>query len=98
MKRYDSRIPLISPMNLSDGQAGYKAQTTSKLEPRGSDGRGFQGPGLDHGVFIPFRIMFGLETDIPIVEVSIDSSLDPEKNWAIGKAVQALRYLYPSPG
>jgi len=72
-------------------EAGYKAQTTSKLEPRGSDGRGFQGPGLDHGVFVPFRLMFGLETDIPIVEISIDSSLDPEKNWAIGRAVKALR-------
>jgi len=61
-------------------------------EPRGLDGRGFEGPGLDHGVFIPFRIMFGeVFTDIPIVEVSIDSSLDPEKNWQLGKAVAELR-------
>lgn len=37
--------------------------------------------------------MFGLETDIPIVEVSIDASLSPDKNWAIGKAVQALRHV-----
>jgi aromatic ring-opening dioxygenase catalytic subunit (LigB family) len=36
--------------------------------------------------------MFGEEfTEIPIVQVSIDSSLDPEKNWAIGKAVSQLR-------
>jgi len=36
--------------------------------------------------------MFGEEfTDIPIVEVSIDSSLDPEKNWQLGKAVADLR-------
>lgn len=72
-------------------EAGYAARTTSKLQPRGMDGRGFEGPGLDHGVFVPFRFMFGEETDIPIVEVSIDASLDPEKNWAVGKAVQALR-------
>lgn len=50
------------------------------------------GPGLDHGVFIPFRIMFGHEfMDIPIVEVSMDASLDPEKNWEVGKAVSKLR-------
>jgi 4,5-DOPA dioxygenase extradiol len=37
--------------------------------------------------------MFGEEfTEIPIVQVSIDASLNPEKNWEIGKAVAALRY------
>lgn len=72
--------------------AGQLARTTSKLEARGRDGRGFNGPGLDHGVFIPFRIMFGDEFhDIPIVQASIDSSLSPEKNWEIGKAVKELR-------
>ncbi|KAJ7646898.1 Extradiol ring-cleavage dioxygenase, class III enzyme, subunit B, partial [Roridomyces roridus] len=56
------------------------------------DGREFTGPGLDHGVFIPFRIMFGnVFTDIPIVEVSFDSSLSPEINWGVGKAVAKLR-------
>ncbi|KAL4250384.1 DODA-type extradiol aromatic ring-opening dioxygenase family protein [Abortiporus biennis] len=73
-------------------EAGFVARTTTKLEARGDDGRGFRGPGLDHGVFVPFRLMFGEEfTDIPIVEASIDSTLDPEKNWAIGNAVQKLR-------
>ncbi|KAF8630382.1 hypothetical protein AX15_002941 [Amanita polypyramis BW_CC] len=73
-------------------KAGDRARTTTKLEPRGDDGRGFEGPGIDHGVFVPFRIMFGSDfTEIPIVQVSIDSSLNPEKNWAIGKAVTELR-------
>jgi aromatic ring-opening dioxygenase catalytic subunit (LigB family) len=37
--------------------------------------------------------MFGEEfTDIPIVQVSIDGSLDPQTNWQIGKVVAALRY------
>lgn len=51
------------------------------------------GPGFDHGVFIPFRLMFG-ETflDVPIVEVSMDGTLSPEKNWAVGQAVKQLRY------
>ena len=68
------------------------ARTTTKLEPRGLDGLHKQSPGFDHGVFVPFRIMFGEEfRDIPIVEVSMDGSLDPEKEWAIGRAVKALR-------
>ncbi|KZT26505.1 Extradiol ring-cleavage dioxygenase class III enzyme subunit B [Neolentinus lepideus HHB14362 ss-1] len=72
--------------------AGQLARLTNKLEPRGHDGRGFQGPGLDHGVFVPFRIMFGEEfMDVPVVQVSIDASLSPEKNWAVGAAVSKLR-------
>ncbi|KAL0579239.1 hypothetical protein V5O48_002743 [Marasmius crinis-equi] len=72
--------------------AGHLARTTSKLEPRGEDGRGFSGPGLDHGVFVPFRYMFGDEfTDIPIVQASIDASMSSEGNWKIGQAVQELR-------
>jgi hypothetical protein len=73
-------------------KAGQNARITSTSEARGHDGRGFEGPGLDHGVFLPFRIMFGEEfLDIPIVQVSIDQSLTPERNWALGKAVTKLR-------
>ncbi|KAJ7702367.1 Extradiol ring-cleavage dioxygenase class III enzyme subunit B [Mycena rosella] len=73
-------------------EAGQRARLSPKTESRGSDGRGFSGPGFDHGVFVPFRIMFGKElTDVPIVQVSIDSSLSPETNWALGKAVAKLR-------
>ncbi|EIN07687.1 Extradiol ring-cleavage dioxygenase class III enzyme subunit B [Punctularia strigosozonata HHB-11173 SS5] len=74
-------------------EAGQLARTTSKLESRGHDGRGFNGPGLDHGVFVPFRLMFGesLPDSVPVVQVSIDSTLSPEKNWAVGKAVRQLR-------
>jgi aromatic ring-opening dioxygenase catalytic subunit (LigB family) len=36
--------------------------------------------------------MFGdVLPDVPVVEISIDGSLSPEKNWAVGRAVQALR-------
>ncbi|KAF8644120.1 hypothetical protein AX16_008649 [Volvariella volvacea WC 439] len=74
-------------------EAGMSARLTPKSEPRGEDGRGFAGPGLDHGVFVPFRLMFGETFDnIPIVQASIDSSLSPERNWAIGQAVAKLRH------
>jgi len=73
-------------------KAGIPARTTPKLEPRGHDGRGFSGPGLDHGVFIPFKFMFGDEfTNLPIVQASMDGSLEPDDNYRVGKAVDALR-------
>ena len=73
-------------------KAGMLARTSSVTEPRGVDGLNHRASGLDHGVFVPFRLMFGDEfMDIPIIEVSIDSSLDPEINWAVGRAVKKLR-------
>lgn len=54
---------------------------------------GRRSSGLDHGVFIPFRRMFGFETDIPIIEVSIDSSSNPEVEWKIGQILEELRYV-----
>lgn len=75
-------------------QADYLARTTSKLESRGKDGRGFDGPGLDHGVFVPFRIMFGEEfLDVPIVQVSINADMGAKSNWKLGQTVAALRYV-----
>ncbi|GJJ12031.1 hypothetical protein Clacol_006271 [Clathrus columnatus] len=71
------------------------ARTISQDEPRGVDGRGFKGPGLDHdefeGVFVPFKLMFGDQLDVPVVQVSIDGGLDPIKNWSVGKALDKLR-------
>ncbi|KIJ34630.1 hypothetical protein M422DRAFT_34980 [Sphaerobolus stellatus SS14] len=72
-------------------QHNIPARKTTIMEARGQDGRGFASPGLDHGVFTPFKLMFGDKIDIPIVQVSIDQSLSPEKNWAIGKAISELR-------
>ncbi|KAI0340491.1 Extradiol ring-cleavage dioxygenase class III enzyme subunit B [Trametopsis cervina] len=72
--------------------SGIPARTSPATEMRGVDGLQKMSSGLDHGVFVPFRIMFGEEfTDIPIIEVSFDGTLDPEANWRIGQAVKKLR-------
>ncbi|QRW05749.1 aromatic ring-opening dioxygenase LigB subunit [Ceratobasidium sp. AG-Ba] len=99
--RGDSAISTRIVAALQDG--GLKARTLGAMESRGRDGRpGAPGTGLDHGVFVPFKLMFGDEfTSVPIVEVSQDESLSPDKNWAIGKAVDVLRsegYLILSGG
>ena len=46
--------------------------------------------GLDHGVFIPFMLIYP-DADIPIVQVSLTNSLDPAEHLAFGKALAPLR-------
>ncbi|GJN92323.1 hypothetical protein Rhopal_005353-T1 [Rhodotorula paludigena] len=73
-------------------EAGIRsARLTNKLEARGEDGRGFAGPGLDHGVFVPFIHMFNGTAPIPIVQVSIPSDLRPATQHAFGAALAPLR-------
>lgn len=76
-------------------EAGDEAKLSGVRENRGWDGRTSpprQGPGLDHGVFVPFKLMFGDKVDdVPIIQVSIERSGDPEQNWAVGRALSKLR-------
>ena len=46
--------------------------------------------GFDHGVFIPFLLVFP-EADIPVVQLSLHHSLDPALHIAIGQALAPLR-------
>ena len=46
--------------------------------------------GLDHGVFVPLKIMFP-EADIPIVSMSIHHSFDPALHILAGECLSTLR-------
>ena len=46
--------------------------------------------GLDHGVFVPMLLAYP-DATIPIVQLSLDSSLDPRTHLAIGRALSPLR-------
>ncbi|OUJ07556.1 class III extradiol ring-cleavage dioxygenase [Acetobacter malorum] len=46
--------------------------------------------GLDHGVFIPFMLAFE-EADIPVVELSLQQTLDPGVHLRIGQTFTPLR-------
>jgi 4,5-DOPA dioxygenase extradiol len=63
------------------GEAGIKTQAEER--------------GLDHGVFVPFKIMFNPENnpiDVPIVQVSMfDDDNDAEAHIKLGRAVEKLR-------
>jgi aromatic ring-opening dioxygenase catalytic subunit (LigB family) len=46
--------------------------------------------GFDHGVFIPLKVAFPA-ADIPVVQMSLHTSLDPALHLAAGKALAPLR-------
>jgi aromatic ring-opening dioxygenase catalytic subunit (LigB family) len=46
--------------------------------------------GLDHGVFIPFKLIYP-DADIPIVQLSMKAGLDPATHIRAGQALETLR-------
>ena len=46
--------------------------------------------GFDHGVFVPLKVAFP-EADIPTVQLSLRSDLDPQAHLAVGRALIPLR-------
>lgn len=46
--------------------------------------------GFDHGMFIPLKLMFP-DADVPVVQLSLRSDLDPKAHLAVGAAIASLR-------
>jgi aromatic ring-opening dioxygenase catalytic subunit (LigB family) len=59
------------------GDAGFASDVESKR-------------GLDHGVFVPFLLIYP-NADVPILQLSLQASLDPVLHLALGKALAPLR-------
>jgi 4,5-DOPA dioxygenase extradiol len=83
LEAYNLQYPAESTVELrkyvkdSLMKQGYKLKTNTKR-------------GYDHGVFIPLSIMYP-KVNIPVIQISILSSLDPESHLKMGKALIELK-------
>jgi aromatic ring-opening dioxygenase catalytic subunit (LigB family) len=72
------------------GSAQVAARVTTLLNIAGIANTTDSTRGLDHGVFIPFKLIYP-DADLPIVQLSLLHSLDPAAHLALGKALAPLR-------
>jgi aromatic ring-opening dioxygenase catalytic subunit (LigB family) len=72
------------------GDPALAARIVELLTKAGLPARIDSSRGYDHGVFIPFLLIYP-DADIPVVPLSLKSGLDPAEHMAAGAALQSLR-------
>jgi aromatic ring-opening dioxygenase catalytic subunit (LigB family) len=73
------------------GSPELAGQVRSLLDLAGLESAETRTRGLDHGVFVPMKVAFPV-ADVPIVQLSLKSGLDPEAHLAVGRALAPLRH------
>ncbi len=63
----------------------HRMLTAAGIESRLDDHRGF-----DHGLFVPLKIMYP-DAQIPCIQLSLVSGLDPDMHVRVGRALSGLR-------
>jgi len=72
------------------GAPEIAARAAELLRAQGSSARVDPERGLDHGAFIPLKVAFP-DADVPVIEMSLDRSLDPGLHLRAGRALAPLR-------
>ncbi len=79
---YELRYP-------APGDPALASRIAGLLDGAALGGREDAQRGFDHGMFIPLKLMFP-DADIPVVQLSLRSDLDPRAHIEAGRALQAL--------
>jgi aromatic ring-opening dioxygenase catalytic subunit (LigB family) len=72
------------------GSPALAARAAALLRQAGMKTREDAARGFDHGVFIPFLLLYP-QADIPIVQLSLKAGLDPAEHLRAGEALAPLR-------
>ncbi|MCD2453424.1 dioxygenase [Methylicorpusculum oleiharenae] len=72
------------------GSPGLAQKLFAALQQNNIPARLDEQRGFDHGLFVPLKIMYP-DAEIPCVQLSLLSSLDPAAHIDIGKALRRLR-------
>lgn len=72
------------------GEPALAARITTLLQQAGLPAASDAARGFDHGMFIPMLLLFP-QANIPVVQLSLSTTLDPALHLAAGAALQALR-------
>ena len=73
------------------GEPMLATQVFNQLENAGIKARLDEQRGFDHGLFVPLKIMYP-DADIPCIQLSLLSNLDPRAHINLGQALQELPY------
>ncbi len=73
----------------SPGNPEFASVVTDLLEKAGIKSRSDSDRGIDHGVYIPMKMMYP-DADIPTIQLSLVKGLDPEIHLTIGEALLGL--------
>jgi 4,5-DOPA dioxygenase extradiol len=72
------------------GAPELAAQIAQMLDDAGLESRIDPTHGLDHGAWVPLRLLYP-QADVPVVPLSIQPKLGPAHQYAVGRALSALR-------
>lgn len=72
------------------GDPALAEQLRQRLVAGGMAARIDSERGYDHGVFIPLKLMFP-DADVPVIQLSLRSDMDPTAHIEMGKTLAALR-------
>jgi len=74
----------------ASGEPEVAANLQALLERAGIECGVEHSRGLDHGVFVPLKLIYP-EADVPVVQISLVKSLDAKVHLAMGRAIESIR-------